>query len=158
MNVCRAPCEPLELHFLPFPPWEEPTRIPARAALYFWCFGHFWEQGCLWLPPRLQWHLIKVADTQAGILMPFSPLSSLLSEGSATSPTSLTYLLLESSRHEWIHFSTSWATIQRQGKWKWLLNCTSPWPELLFTQRLGLMILKVFSNLNSVKITQGKKG
>lgn len=70
-------------------------------------------QGWLWLVHRVQWHLIKIAVIQDRILIPFS---LFLSEGSVTSPISLTYLLLESLKPEWIHFSTYWAIIQRQGK------------------------------------------
>lgn len=43
-------------------------------------------------------------------------LSIFLAGESVTSPISLTFLLLESLKLGWIHFSTFWATIQRQGK------------------------------------------
>lgn len=91
----------------PSPPWDESAWVLLNRLVSRFCT---WE---LWLMHRLPRCLIKttVIDNRALI-----PSSLFLSGESVTSPISLTFLLLESLKREWIHFSTYWAIIQRQGK------------------------------------------
>lgn len=76
MNVCRTPSETLELNFLLFVQWKRICVVPLQRAFIYEVLDVYENtRMCVAYTHTLQWHFIKIAVIQDGILIPFSPLS-----------------------------------------------------------------------------------